>query len=183
MNAFSKTGKKSEEPPVKPLNANLELAVVKRERYKVDVKAMLADCEANYVRLLRLFPEIQVSTERRLGVGEQGEIVELVVLERTPYTTLISIGKAQDESAEKKRIARVEALHSPVLKVRLYHDAKLAEVVAWQRINYIQAKHDYPNEHMVQADEKFQWNHFLGDWLAHCLAHGYVVAEESMSFS
>ncbi|EMP84373.1 hypothetical protein VC116063_002770 [Vibrio cholerae O1 str. 116063] len=36
----------------------------------------------------------------------------------------------------------------------------------------MQARYDYPNENMVQPDEKAQLNRFLGDWLTFCLKHG-----------
>lgn len=150
---------------------------MKRERYKVDFKAMLADCEANYARVLRLFPDIMSSAERRVGLGKGGDILEFSVLERTAYTTLVSLGHVMAGRATENQ---ADALRPPVLRVRLYHDAKLAEVIACQRVNYVQSKNVYPNEHMLQPDEKFQWNHFLGEWLAHCLAHGYAVEEAGL---
>ena len=30
----------------------------------------------------------------------------------------------------------------------------------------------YPNEQMLQPDEKYQLNHFLGEWLGYCQRHG-----------
>lgn len=146
---------------------------MKRERYKVDIKSMLADCEANYVRLLQLFPDMVSVAERRLGLGDGSSTVVFSVLERTPYTTLVEVTEVHTI-----KIPGADTMRPPKIKVRLYHDAKLAEVTTCQRVNYIQSKHAYPNEHMVQPDEKFQWNHFLGEWLAHCSAHGYALEEE-----
>lgn len=148
---------------------------MKRERYKVDLKSMLADCEANYVRLRRLFPDMMSATERGVGLGGGGHTLMLSVLERTSYTTLLELTQGGVAQAQRS------VVRSPRLKVRLYHDAKLAEVTTCQRINYIQSNYDYPNEHMVQPDEKFQWNHFLGEWLANALAHGYVLEEACLS--
>ncbi|MBQ0798937.1 MAG: DUF1249 domain-containing protein [Porticoccaceae bacterium] len=153
---------------------------MKRERYKVDLKGMLADCEANYARLLQLFPDIMSAAERRLGLGDSSSgdsnsVLVFSVLERTPYTTLVEMTEVH-----AIKMPGSGTMRPPKIKVRLYHDAKLAEVTTCQRVNYIQSKHAYPNEHMVQPDEKFQWNHFLGEWLAHCSAHGYALEEECL---
>ena len=176
MIEFTKIGEKNRKLQLILANGLLELAVMNGERYKVDLKSMQADCEANYVRLLRLFPDMMSSAERRVGLGDGGSTMVLSVLERTSYTTLVEM--TQENAVQALQLGMVSP---PLIKVRLYHDAKLAEVTTCQRVNYIQSKHAYPNEHMVQPDEKFQWNHFLGEWLAHGLAHGYVLEEESLS--
>ena len=141
---------------------------MRRESYKVNLKGMLADCEANYARLLRLFPDILSSRERWLGLGTGDNKIVLSVQEQTPYTTLVAI----------KEVGKSGIINPPLVVVRLYHDAKLAEVTACQNVNYVRSKYAYPNRQMVQPDEKHQWNRFLGEWLGHCQAHGYVLEEE-----
>lgn len=59
--------------------------------------------------------------------------------------------------------------------VRLYHDANVAEVVKCQRYRQFKPRYKYPNLDMHQVDEKAQMNRFLGELLAHCLAHGRVA--------
>lgn len=58
------------------------------------------------------------------------------------------------------------------MTVRLYHDARLAEVTAADRFRRVPARHDYPNPAMHQPDEKQQWNRFLAEWLRHLRDHG-----------
>ena len=65
----------------------------------------------------------------------------------------------------------------PALSVRLYHDARSAEVVEYQRDGYFRAVYDYPNRHMRLPDEKAQVNRFLGEFLSMCLVHGVSVRE------
>ena len=122
---------------------------------------------------MQLFPAMVSAAERRLGLGDGSSAVVFSVLERTPYTTLVEMTEVHAITMQGPG-----TMPSPKIKVRLYHDAKLAEVTTCQRVDYIQSKYAYPNEHMVQPDEKFQWNHFLGEWLAHCSAHGYALEEE-----
>ncbi|MGH1486230.1 MAG: DUF1249 domain-containing protein [Cellvibrionaceae bacterium] len=61
------------------------------------------------------------------------------------------------------------------LDVRLYHDAAVAEVIAWQGHRRFQVRHEYPNRNMYQRDEKAQLNTFLGELLEFCLAQGRVM--------
>jgi uncharacterized protein YqiB (DUF1249 family) len=52
------------------------------------------------------------------------------------------------------------------LKVRIYLDAKLAEVVCYQGVHRLQPRYDYPNAAMYHPDEKRQANLILYDWLS-----------------
>ena len=61
------------------------------------------------------------------------------------------------------------------MDVRIYHDATLAEVVAWQGHRQLQPRHEYPNPKMYQEDEKAQLNTFLGELLAFCLEKGRIM--------
>ena len=49
----------------------------------------------------------------------------------------------------------------------VYHDAKLAEVTQWDDARTKQQRHPYPNPKMLQENEKWQINEFLGRWLDH----------------
>ena len=53
----------------------------------------------------------------------------------------------------------------------MYHDARMAEVVAVQNIARFEASYTYPNKHMHQKNEKEMVNQFLGEWLSFCLSH------------
>ncbi|CSB80969.1 dehydrogenase [Vibrio cholerae] len=87
---------------------------------------------------------------------------QLQVLEVTKYTTLLEVCQSDDLSV----------FPLPTMSVRLYHDARVAEVCSSEQLGRVQARYDYPNENMVQPDEKAQLNRFLGDWLTFCLKHG-----------
>lgn len=139
---------------------NVALAKPKR-RYQIDLAAAQAECELNYSRLLKLlrtFPD----DERYFGVGPQQQLT-MRVTERCPYTTTLEIAPTP---------LPIDSV-APSLIVRVYHDARLAEVIAFANSRRPRPRYEYPNEAMFQPDEKAQWNRFLGEWLSHCLQHGF----------
>jgi len=139
-----------------------------KARYRVDLRQFIGVCEVNYRRLLRLMPDLHRCDERVFGVldaSEQLSQVRLVVTERSKYTTTIN---AIQESSLSDWVPK------PVICVRLYHDAHMAEVLSFQNSRYPQSKYPYPNAQMHQPDEKAQLNVFLGEWLAHCQHVGCI---------
>ncbi|WP_407332145.1 DUF1249 family protein [Enterovibrio sp. 27052020O] len=132
-----------------------------RRGYQVDLSALMRMYETNYAKLLRLMP-------RQDDVGEfcvydiQGNEFQLDIVESTRYTTLLDIWQRGE----------IPQYLRPRLTVRMYHDARVAEVCTSQQISRIQPRYDYPNPRMHQRDEKHQINAFLSDWLAHCLRNG-----------
>ena len=139
------------------------------KRYRIDLPAHIAECDANYLRLMKLFPALREEDVSVFGVmiGEHPHRVELKVLERSPYTTLI----------ELEQLPRTPWNARPRMVVRLYHDARSAEVVECHGSRHFRAVYDYPNEHMHQPDEKVQVNRFLTEFLSMCLHHGVAVTE------
>lgn len=147
-----------------------------RERYKVDLPLQMAECETNYARLSKLLANnwqvkpADLRDEFRFMVarGQQDWLHILRVIERSPYTTTL----------ELSRTAMVETsnwLAMPKLTLRMYHDAKLAEVLAWEGHKRLRPRYEYPNQAMYQSDEKYQLNRFLGEWLTVCIEHGHSL--------
>lgn len=141
---------------------------VRRQRYRVDLREMTAQCEANYGRLVRLLQWLGERDEAQLllphGEAVPGTLT-LRVLERCRYTTMLELEQHNAHSL----------LPGPALTVRMYHDARSAEVSAARPYRRtVPARHDYPNAAMHQRDEKIQWNRFLAEWLRHL--HEYGVA-------
>jgi len=136
---------------------------IAKKRYRVDLPDLITQGEQNYMRLRRLMGALGDADQVRLQVGKQGEYsVTLRVLERCRYTTEISLQQDRLHSL----------LAGPCLVVRLYHDARLAEVIEVSPFSRVSARHEYPNKAMHQRNEKQQWSHFLGEWLRHVQDHG-----------
>ncbi len=136
----------------------------KKKSFKLDLTAMHAICDANYLRLLRLFPDYQNSNARHLLVGNAR--ITLQVAERCRYTTIFRIEQKYGESRWLGQLR---------LEVRAYHDARMLEVGMFQSHRRVAARYEYPNAKMFSQDEKYQQNCFLADWLEHCLHNGRVA--------
>ncbi len=155
----------------------------KKKPFKLDLAEMHAVCEANYARLLRLFPDYEKANTREFLVADAR--VQLEVTERCRYTTIFRILQqpmlTQSNGMQRTGEAPAEApwLGSIRAEVRAYHDATMLEVGSFQSHRRIQARYQYPNDKMYQQDEKCQQNRFLADWLEHCLQNGRTAIELS----
>jgi uncharacterized protein YqiB (DUF1249 family) len=135
----------------------------KKKGFRLDLVGLHAVCEANYARLLRLFPDYENANAREFAVGNAR--VRLEVLERSRYTTIFRL-QQQYAGGRWPGALRVEA--------RAYHDAGMVEVGAFQSHRQVAPRYSYPNSRMYQQDEKSQQNRFLADWLENCLLNGRV---------
>jgi hypothetical protein len=118
---------------------------------------------------MKLFPGLREEDLSVFGVmlGEHPHRVELKVVERGPYTTLV----------ELEQLPRAPWNSRPRMLVRLYHDARSAEVVECHGARHFRPVYEYPNQHMHLPDEKVQVNRFLTEFLSVCLSHGVAVTE------
>jgi len=137
------------------------LRELRKPGFKLDLGELHALCEANYARLLRLFPDYENSNTRELVVDPAR--VRLEVVERCRYTTIFRLHQQQAGS---------RWLGALCIEVRAYHDAAMVEVGAFQSHRSVAARYHYPNALMFQQDEKTAQNRFLGEWLEHCLHNG-----------
>jgi len=140
-----------------------------QRRYKVDMIAHMAECDANYARLHQLLPELFDRDERAVCLTLPGDDVRLLrfrVLERCPYTTTLAVDFGRQSPDWHPLVP------APRLTVRLYHDARTAEVTAYQGQDRFDGRYEYPNGEMRLPDEKVQLNRFLGEYLSLCLTEG-----------
>lgn len=121
--------------------------------------------ERNFSVLSTMLDEVQLL---RYGVANfevADSLVELSLIENTRYTLLIRINqKFRNGSDFLKDIS---------FDVRLYQDAKLAEVLSYQGRARMEFRYNYPNKHMFVPDEKQQGNLLLHDWLSMCTRLDY----------
>lgn len=143
---------------------------MKRRRYNIDLGAHIAECEANYARLMRLLPDLPDTDRRTFSVrlGESEPQVRFEVAQRCPYTTVVRIVQDPHPACDEG----VPGLAETRLAIRIYHDAKAAEVIEYQNERGFHAVYEYPNARMRHPDEKAQVNRFLGEFLGVCLEHG-----------
>lgn len=144
-----------------------------KKKYTVDLAAQMAECEANYARIMQLMPDMAELELRQfvVGVGDGKQQFRIAVTERCKYTTMVDISRQLLVGEEGSRPWTA----APSFSLRVYHDARMAEVVAFNQHRQLLAKYDYPNDKMYQRDEKFQLNAFLGEWLSYCLKYGQAL--------
>ncbi len=139
----------------------------RRKKYVPDLQELGALFEGNYLRLMKLVHllgdeqmavEFDLHTEQRF-VGRVG----LRVLDTGKYTLTLYLEQLS---------AAGPWVNDPKMTVRLYHDARVAEVISCHGHSRIQPANAYPNRFMHHPDEKSQLNHFLAEWLGFCLRYG-----------
>jgi len=140
----------------------LQTQMVKRA-HKENTQAL---CELNYKKLVHMLPDITVFEHMTLIAEDHGLSVIVDVNERTPYTTLVTLKSCY--------IMCSEFSPETTMQVRMYHDAKVAEVVVIQGHQRIRPHYAYPNSDMYYPDEKKQNNRLLADLLAFCRANKFT---------
>ena len=152
----------------------------KKRRYVPDLVAEMAECDANYIRLHRLFPFMKKEDVLKFGVDSpqsatspaslpQGSIADCAIVsikieKRCPYTTMLTVKVTNEEDKPWVKW--------PQLEVRVYHDIKSAEVISFERHRNLKFRYATPNAQMYQPDEKSQINKFFGELLTYCYKYG-----------
>ncbi len=137
----------------------------------VNLRLHHSQCEINYHLCMALAPGCrngETLWQFSLDAGQHTR-VRLTVHESAPYTTTLEL---------VQELAQRSYIEAPVLRVRLYHDVEMAEVIGWNRHRHWLPVYSYPNRQMYQRDEKLALNRFLGEFLVHCrklgIAHSPV---------
>ena len=120
--------------------------------------------EANYRCLLELFPELHGTEEMSCHAAIDALSISVDIQDQTPYTTLICLLLDFHRPHE--------LLPAKNFSVRLYHDAKVAEVINFQGHGRLEPHYHYPNEKMYVCDEKRQLNRLLFETLLFCDKNG-----------
>jgi uncharacterized protein YqiB (DUF1249 family) len=133
--------------------------------HREDLTDLHALCDANYRRVLQLFPDYEQRNDRRIAAADAE--VTLEVTDRGRYTTAL-------------RVTLSGVLPAPLgvssFELRVYHDARMAEVIAFQSQRTGAPRFRYPNPQMHQRNEKLSQNQFAADLLSFCLAEGRVTS-------
>lgn len=119
-------------------------------------------CEVNYMRLLRLLPDCDTEDLQYQFKVNASLLYTIKIIECSRYTSTLEMSQKSQMGYEFLR---------PVVQVRLYHDAKMAEVISAQNIGSLQPSYRYPNTKMYQKNEKEMVNLFLAEWVQFCLSH------------
>lgn len=131
-------------------------------KYVPKVAHMHQVCEVNYGRLLKLLPDCDTADLEYQFEINPSLLYTIRIIECSRYTSTLEMSQKNHAGYDFMR---------PVVQVRLYHDAKMAEVLSAQNIGSLKPSYQYPNVKMYQKNEKEMVNLFLAEWLQFCLTH------------
>lgn len=126
--------------------------------------------ETNFLKLQRVIPSIRDISKQLSYHGKDNSTLSIDVVDRSKYTTTFLLELQQHNSQSW--------LSNLQMKVRIYHDANVAEVLSFQNRHRLDSRYEYPNPQMYHRNEKWQINDFLGDWLDHCLRNNFIFTEK-----
>lgn len=143
-----------------------EHTTVSRRRQAHDLGELMAVYECNYIRLRQLIPDLAVVGTGALSLASGALDLHLSVTERNRYTTTLTLTyHFEDEQG---------SFPAPDIQIRIYHDARLAEVLSCGRTRgqrhaafYDSWRRDY------NLNDKWRINRFLQKWLGFCLRQGH----------
>jgi len=114
--------------------------------------------EANYARLAKLIPTSFGGINNVLSPANNSEIkFSLEIIESHKFTVVVVLNISYNFSSH--------LIASPSFKVRICHDASVAEVIAYHHHSHFKPDYHYPNQDMLHKDEKQQVNRLLGEFL------------------
>lgn len=122
-------------------------------------------CETNFHKLFRLIPNLMNVENSATGYCHNKPQLLLKIIERSAYTLTLELSHCFEHPND--------ALFEPALKIRVYLDARLVEVMRdHERIHVSKAIKD-PGNFSEIMDYKWDLNYFLEKWLNHCLKTDY----------
>lgn len=125
-------------------------------------------CESNYQKLFKLIPDLMVFKETAIGLAPNHTTLHLEIIERTPYTMTVELSHCF--SANKDEFL------APAVKIRVYLDAHLAEVLSDHARAGVGQVFKDPGLSREIMNYKWRLNYFLQKWLDHCLKKDYLFS-------
>jgi uncharacterized protein YqiB (DUF1249 family) len=127
--------------------------------------SLMSVYESNYIRLARLAPDLGTIEGAHVSSVESDCPLHLSVDERSRYTTTLRLTYMFEEDGA--------ACADPDLTIRVYHDARLAEVQAcarWHRHTLLESLRS-----QLARDLGDRWlrNIMLNKWLDYCVERGH----------
>ena len=130
-------------------------------------------CESNYRKLFRLIPDLLSIERTATGFSTNKPDLHLTIIEHAPYTLTVQLSHCFN--------IKLSEFLEPAVKIRVYLDAKSAEVIRDHARTDVSKVFSNPGLVTEIMDYKWTLNYFLDTWLNHCLRTDYhFVAEEEL---
>jgi len=137
-----------------------------------DFVSLMDMYEDNFIKLRKLIPDIHLIESSSVSKSAGHLNLYMKIVERSKYTTTLMLSYCFSDDGT----SRME----PNLKIRIYHDAGLAEVMSGKLHHGRLVLDNLPSDALRQ---KWQLNRFLSKWLKYCLRqkHGFIRDEKLAS--
>lgn len=131
-----------------------------------NLAALIALYESNYLRLMRLVPELHAMEGTTVSRVVNALDLYLTVVERSKYTTSLALTyQFRDGDA---------LFAEPNAYIRVYQDARAVEVVSQIRRRRTSSVRRWRRRHMPELDRRWELNRFLYKWLGFCQRQGHI---------
>ena len=138
------------------------------QRQNFNLACLHKECELNYSRIVRLVG-VHPDMGSSFTVPNSQSKIQFEIIDSTKFTITLAIKIIADTP---------QWLPSIEMKVRIYSDARMAEVIEWCSDNCIPWAL-VERKGLQSRDEKWQWNIFLGEVLYQALHHKRIAKVKS----
>lgn len=140
-------------------------------RRKVNLAELFALYEQNYILFKRLAPDIAQLEGGYLSRTQRNVDLYLNVIEKSKYTTTLKLKYFIRHSHHIDQ--------TPNINIRLYHDARMAEVLLRNNAGKEEILPFNIPSHFSELEKKANINIFLEKWLHYCLGKGHFFGKVS----
>jgi uncharacterized protein YqiB (DUF1249 family) len=124
--------------------------------------------ESNYIRLRNLVPDLDALQPEAVSRVANALDLHLRIMERSRFTTTLNLTYHFSDAEG--------VFPAPDIRVRIYHDAQVGEVIACGRRRGRRHAEYNRMHHRYTLEEKWRMNRFLQKWLGYCLRQGHSFA-------
>jgi uncharacterized protein len=133
--------------------------------------ALMGLYESNFIRLGWLAGNLRALAGRYVSVVRGDCDLVLTVTERSPYTSTVNLTYLLPDERG--------ALHCPDMRVRIYHDAHLAEAQHCGGGHSQAAPRARRGRSERELDQRWARNMMLNKWLEYCVERGHRISSRS----
>jgi len=130
-----------------------------------DFVSLMTLYESNYIRLAQLVPDVRRLSGAHLSLRDDDCRLALRLEEHAAYTTTFNLTYVFETDAGE--------FADPDITVRVYHDARLAEVLTCARWHRHRVLASLSNTLRSELDDRWRRNVMLNKWLEYCLERGH----------
>lgn len=127
--------------------------------------ALMSLYESNYIRLSWLTGEVALLQGHHRSQVEGDCELLLTIDDRSTYTTTLNLTYLLAD--------RPSSLAYPDMRLRVYHDARLAEAQDWASAHGHSALRAFRSQAERELDQRWARNIMLNKWLEYCVERGH----------